>query len=216
VRVETRDVSRIVLYERLPARDLGIPGFAPAARTVGSFQGRPMIAWVGFADDPASRAVLQALAARKKELDANRVPLVAIDCGEPANEAAARTLFRDLGVDALAGRADRRFPLDLQVLLMEVLSPFDRLAYPLVLLFDRAGQLTAVYTGSLKVEDVLLDARTVFSSDPTGLSTEVLLKGRWVTQFPRNLEGLGQIFDVLGEAELGRYYHGLAAARGQR
>ena len=219
VRVKTRDVSRIVLYERLPARDVELPGFAPPAssgRTVGSFQGRPMIAWAGFADDPASRAVLQALAARKAELDKNRVPLLAIECGEPAAEPAARTLFRRLGVDALAGRADKRFLLDLQVLLVEVLSPFDRLAYPLVLLFDGAGQLTAVYSGSLKAEDVFLDARTIVASDPTGPSTEVLLKGHWIAPFPRNLEGVGQIFDVLGEAELGRYYHALAAARAGR
>jgi hypothetical protein len=220
VHVEQRDVSRIVLYERLPARDLELPSFsAPpgkASRSVGSLQGKPFLVWVGFESDPASRSVLQSLAARKKELDANGVPLVALECGDAAAEPAARKLFRELGVDALAGRADKRFLLDLQVIAMEVLSPFDRLAYPLTLLFDRAGQLTAVYSGVPRTEDVFNDARTVFAVDPTGLSTEALLRGRWKNPLSRNLEGIGQIFDLLGEAELGRYYHGLAATRGQR
>jgi hypothetical protein len=175
-----------------------------------------LIAWVGFADDPASRFVLRALAARKKELDANGVPLIAIECGEAAAEAGARKLFRELDVDALAGRADKRFLQDLQVFALEVISPFDRLAYPLTLLFDRSGQLTVLYAGVPRVDEVFSDARATFSMDPNNSSTEALLHGRWANAYSRNLEGMGKIFDLLGEAGLGRYYHGLAAEREQR
>ncbi len=220
VRVEPRDVSRIVLCDRLPARDLEIPSFAAssgkAGRTLKDFQGKPLIAWVGFADDPASRFVLRALAGRKKDLDANGVPLLAIECGDAAAESGARKLFRELGVDALAGRADKRFLQDIQVFAMEVIGPFDRLAYPLTLLFDRSGQLTVLYSGAPRVEEVFTDARTTFSVDPNDSSNEALLHGRWASPYSRNLEGMGQIFDLLGEAGLGRYYHGLAAERGQR
>jgi hypothetical protein len=97
-----------------------------------------------------------------------------------------------------------------------VISPFDRLAYPLTLLFDRGGQLTVLYTGVPHMDEVFTDARATFAMDPNGSSTEALLHGRWASPYSRNLEGMGQIFDLLGEAGLGRYYHGLAAERGQR
>jgi hypothetical protein len=220
VRVEPRDVSRIVLCDRLPARDLEIPSFAAssgkAGRTLKDFQGKPLIAWVGFADDPASRFVLRALAARKKDLDANGVPLLAIECGDAAAESGARKLFRELGVDALAGRADKRFLQDIQVFAMEVIGPFDRLAHPLTLLFDRGGRLAVLYSGVPRMDEVFTDARTTYSVAPNDSSNEALLHGRWASPYSRNLESMGQIFDLLGEAGLGRYYHGLAAERGQR
>ena len=136
--------------------------------------------------------------------------------------AAARTAFGDLariavsligpaGVDALAGRADKRFLQALQVLLVEVLGPFDRLACPMLLLFDKGGQLTVVYAGVPDVAAVLADASATRALDPAGGSTEPLLRGRWARSYPRNLEGLAQIFDLLGDPDLGRYYHAASA-----
>jgi hypothetical protein len=199
VNVERRDVSRIVLYERLPARALELPSAAQPARTVAAFQGRPLLVWVGFSADPPSKFVLEALAAKKKELEGLGVPLVALECGEGAT----------------AG-ADKRFLQDLQVLIMEVLGPFDRLAYPLTLLFDRGGQLTVLYSGAPSIDDVLADAATTRGLDPARLTTEPLLRGKWVRPAPRNVEGLAQIFDLLGRSELGNYYHALARQRAGR
>jgi len=96
---------------------------------------------------------------------------------------------------------------------MEVIGPFEKLAYPIVLLFDRGGQLTAVYAGEIDVAAVLSDAALARALDPNGGSTEPLLRGRWARTYPRNLEGLGQIFDLLGDPDLGRYYHGVAKTR---
>jgi hypothetical protein len=198
-----RDVSRIVLYERLPARELPL-AIAGAPRNVASFGDRPLVVWVGWSDDPASRHALLALAERKKDLDALGAPFVALDAGDTASA---------LPAGALAGKADKRFLQALQVLLMEVIGPFEKLAYPLVLLFDRGGQLTAVYTGEIDAAAVLADVALARALDPNGRSTEPLLRGRWARTYPRNLEGLGQIFDLLGDPDLGRFYHGLARAR---
>lgn len=208
VRTTPRDVSRIVLYERLPARELPLP-IAGAPRKIASFGDRPLLVWVGWSDDAASRHALLSLADRKKDLDALGAPLVALDAADAAPEADAKKLF----AGAIAGKADKRFLQALQVYLMEVIGPFDKLAYPLVLLFDRGGQLTAVYAGEVDVSAVLADAALARALDPNGGSTEPLLRGRWARTYPRNLEGLGQIFDLLGDAELGRYYHGLARTR---
>jgi len=99
---------------------------------------------------------------------------------------------------------------------MEVLGPFDRLAYPLTLLFDRGGALTVVYSGVPSVDDVLADAATTRGLDPAALTTEPLLRGKWARPAPRNVEGLAQIFDLLGRSELGSYYHALARQRAGR
>src|SRR5262249_20889428 len=150
--VEPRDVSRIVLCERLPARPLEIPAYSGESRTVGALEGRAFLVWVGFAADPASSFLLEELAASRKEFAAKGVPLIALECGDDAAQPEARRKIEALGLGALAGRADKRFLQDLQVLTMEVLGPFDRLAYPLTLLFDRGGQLTAIYSGVPRFE----------------------------------------------------------------
>jgi hypothetical protein len=213
VQVESRDVSRIVLYERLPARALEIPATSGEPRTLGALDGRAVLVWVGYAADPASSFLLEKLAASRKDFDANGVSLIALECGDDSAQPEARKRIDALGLGALAGRADKRFLQDLQVLVMEVLGPFDRLAFPLSLLFDRGGQLTVVYSGVPRFEDLVLDARITLALDPKGLSTEPLLRGRWARPFARNLEGLGQIFDLLGDTDLAGYYHGLARAR---
>ena len=211
VSVSQRDVSRIVLFERMPARDLPLPSFQ-APRTIGAFHDRPLLVWVGYSDDAASRSALEALAAKRKDLDALGVAMVALEAGEMEREPDARKLFASAGVDALAGRADKRFLQDLQVLLVEVLGPFDRVAYPLVLLFDKGGQLTVVYTGAPDVTAVLADASAARALDPAGGSTEPLLRGQWSRAYRRNLKGVAQIFDLLGEPDLARFY-GAADAR---
>ncbi len=222
VHVEPRDVTRIVLYERLPAGALELPAFAKLAenaeteRRVADLQGRPFLVWVGLASDAASRYTLQALASQKKALDAIGAPLIALEAGDPAGEAEARELFEKLGVGVLAGRADKRFLRALEVYLVEILGPFERLADPVTLLFDRVGQLTVVYSGVPRVEEVLADVAAARDLDPATRTTEPLLHGRWAQPLSRNLEGVAQIFDVLGDAEIARYYHGLARARSGR
>ena len=211
-----RPVSRIVLYERLPARELPLPGVPSGPKTVGSFANRALLVWVGFADDPASRFVLESLARRRKELDGLGVPLVVLEAGDAAGEAEARKLHASLGVESLAGRADKRFLQAVQVFLMEVLGPFERLGYPLVLLFDRGGQLTVGYAGDVDAAEVIADATTVRGLDPAGGSTEPLLRGRWARTYPRNLEGTAQIFDLLGDPELGRFFRAQKRAREPR
>ena len=206
VRTKLGEESRLVLFERLPARELPLPSFQ-APRTVAAFHDRPFLVWVGYSDDAASRFSLESLAARRKELDALGVPLLALEAGDAEREPDARKLFAGAGLDALAGRADKRFLQALQVLLVEVLGPFDRLACPMLLLFDKGGQLTVVYTGVPDVAAVIADASTTRALDPAGGSTEPLLRGRWARTYPRNLEGLAQIFDLLGDPDLGRYYH---------
>jgi len=217
VRLEPAEIPRIVLYERLPARPLEFPGLAGSPRTVGSFQGRTVLAWIGSTEDPASLFVLRSLAARRRDLDQGGVPLIAMECAQGLDAAQVRERMRSMGVDGeLCGLADRRFLQDLQVLVMEILGPFDRLAYPLTLLFDRGGQLTVLYSGVPRIDDVLTDVVLTHALDPEDLTTEPLLKGRWARPYARNIEGLGQVYDLLGRSELASFYRGLARERGPR
>jgi hypothetical protein len=216
VRAPASEVSRIVLYERLPAAPAALPAFDGARRKLADFKGQPLLVFVGMPGDPASEHQLRALAARKTAIEALGARLLAFPenpGGDPATDAAARKLLEEIGLWEAAGPADRRFHQMIEVFLVEVLGPFDRVAYPLVLLFDRAGQLTVVYTGTEDVETILRDVALARDLDPSGGSTEPLLGGRWALPGRRNLEGVAQIFDLLGDAEMGRYYRGLARAR---
>lgn len=216
VRAQPGEIQRIVLYERLPAAPVVLPSFDGTNRTVATYAGKPLVVFVGKPGDPASEFQLRSLAARKSAFDALGAQLIALSENQeadPGAETAARELQDEIGLASTAGLADRRFHQVVEVFLVEVLGPFDRLAYPLTLLFDRAGQLTAVYTGTAPVDTILADARNL---DPAGRTTERLLGGRWAQAGARNLEGVAQIFDLLGDAEMGRYYHGLARARAGR
>jgi hypothetical protein len=218
VRVPPGEMSRIVLYERLPAAAVDLPSTAQPDRTVGNFSGKPLLAVLVRAGDPASEHALKVLAGKHKVFEALCVPRVVLveGDGDAAADAAAGELVARLGFADLAGAASRRFLRTLQVFLVEILGPFDRLPYPLALLFDGAGALTVVYTGALPFDAIASDAASTRDLDPKTSSTEPLLGGRWAQAYSRNLEGVAQIFDVLGEVDLGRTYHRLAAARAGR
>jgi len=209
---DPRDVERIVLYERLPASAIHLPASARAGRKIADFRGAPLLVWVGPWGDAASQHVLRGLAANQRALRDLGTPLVALDAGDPSAAPAAAKAFEELGLSARAGRAGPRFLRALEVLLVEVVGPFDRLAYPLVLLFDAAGQLTAVYAGTPDVGRVLVDVAATRALNPAETSTATLLGGRWVKPRARNLRGVAQIFDLLGDAELAQYYRGFVRA----
>ncbi|MFN0007534.1 MAG: CRTAC1 family protein [Planctomycetota bacterium] len=186
VRVPPTEVQRIVLYERLPAGPLVLPGIDGSKRGVETYRGQPLLVFLGMPGDAASEHLLQALESRE-------AAFVALGT--------ARVSVKD---------ADQRFHRALEVFLVEILGPFDRVPYPLTMLFDSAGQLTAVYAGPAPVERILADVTLARDLDPATRSTELLLGGRWARPGARNLQVVGQVFDLLGDAEMARYYRGLA------
>jgi hypothetical protein len=189
VRVPPGEVQRIVLHERLPAAPVVLPALDGTSRAIATYRGRPLLVFFGRPGDPATEHQLRCLAAKEKAFAALGTPVVQV-------------------LDA-----DRRFHQLVEVFLVELLGPFDRIPYPLAMLFDAAGQWTALYAGTAPVEGILADVALVRDLDPATRSTELLLGGRWARPGSRNLDVVAKVLDLLGDTELARYYRDLAEAR---
>ena len=209
VRVPARPVERIVLFDRLPAAPVGLPAWEGDPRPIAAFRDRPLVVVLAASGDPASEHHMRAIASRRKafdRLDAELVALSAFPEGDAEAAAASRALHESLGLAGRGGPADRRFLRIAQVLLVEVLGPFDRVPYPLTLCFDRAGQLAVVHAGTPGVDRILADVALVQELDPAGRSTESLLGGRWSQPPARGLENVAKVFELLGEPDLASFY----------
>jgi hypothetical protein len=189
---EPGEVERIVLYERLPAAPVVLPAIDGASARVAGHRGHPVLVFLGRPGDAASEHQRRRLEDEKQRFAALGTPVIPV-------------------LDT-----DRRFRRVAEVFLVELLGPFDSIPYPLALLFDSAGQWTALYAGTPSVDGILADVALVRELDPTSRSTELLLGGRWAQPGSRNLDVVGQVFDLLGDAELSRYYRGLAESRAGR
>jgi hypothetical protein len=110
-----------------------------------------------------------------------------------------------LASSAHLGRSNARLERVLQVVLVEVLGPFD-LPLPIALLCDGEGQLVAIHADPVDVPRLLQDAERAGHLDPSSGSTELVSGGRWIAQGGRDLAVLGSVFQMLGERELAQYY----------
>jgi hypothetical protein len=167
--------------------------------------------------DATSRDALAALSQASTALKSIGVHSVTLAREEAGALDEAKKLLRTDGLEASAGAADARFTLPLEVVLVDVLGPYEKLAMPIQLLLDAQGQLVAVYSGSADPARIVADARTLRSMDPRGRSTEALLGGRWAVGRPsRDLDSVADVFQALGRNDLERFYRDESRARKAR
>jgi hypothetical protein len=204
-----RPVERVVLCDRMPIAPLEVPCFEGTAGTIGASCPEGLLISILLGSDPASRASLEALAPRTRGL-AHAV--LATD--ETKDLAATRAWIASLGLGARAGPADRRFLQALEVVLIEVLGPFEKLPLPLHLLVDREGQLAVFHCGASDPATIAADYARVRALGP-GRSTDALLGGFWAQPPSRDLASVAQIFHTIGRSELARAYQSIAHGPGR-
>lgn len=214
--VEPGKIGRILLLDKLPMRAVELPSFAGGDRRISAFDGQVLLVNMAAAEDDLSHAVLEKLGKEAAALERRGVTLVPLIEGEGPAVEKTRARMRDLGLDARAGPADKRFHQALEVMLIEVLGPFDRLPMPLTLLFDRGGQLLVVYCGDLEVRGLMRDASIAGEMDPKARTTEKLSSGRWVARPARDLEAVAQVYDLLGRSDLAQFCREQSKARAPR
>jgi hypothetical protein len=214
---DARPEERVVLFDRMPMSAIELPLFDGEKRTIASFAGAPLLVTLWSSADPTSREALQALARQSKSLASRGVRCVTLareDAGAVQN---AREFLRTIGLETLSGAADARFTLPLEVVLVEVLGPYDKLAMPIQLLLDGSGQLAVLYSGAADPARIVTDAETLRRMDPKGRATDALLGGRWAAGFPaRDLGSVAEVFQSLGLNDLERFYRDEAHARSAR
>jgi hypothetical protein len=216
ISVEPRPEGRIVLYERMPMRALELPQFDGTQRKIASFAGSPLLVTLWSREDPTSRELITALGQQPQALERLGLRSVTIARGSPNVLKEAEAFLRSNGLAASSGPADARFTLALEVVLVEVLGPYEKLAMPLQLLLDPAGQLVAVYSGEKDLARILPDVETLRAMDPTGRYTEELLGGHWVRFLSRDIDSVADTFAALNLNDLAQFYRETSRARKQR
>ncbi len=206
-------VGRIVLDDRLPLSKLELPG-AGRPRRVESFAGRTLLVALGRASDPETASVFGLLAGARTELEAAHINAWALAIADSGREDVARALLKEHGFAGAGGIADARTLQLLEVLLLEVLGPFEHVPLPLVLLVDRGGSLALVRCGPLEAESLRADTRAVARLEPNARGTESLLGGgRWARKPERALGSVADVLQRLGHAELSAWYRECARSR---
>src|SRR5690606_278811 len=105
----------------------------------------------------------------------------------------------------------------LEVLLVEVLGPFERIPLPLALLVDRGGSLALLRAGPVETQALLADALAVARLAPERRGTEVLAGGgRWARPPERALGAVGDVFERLGRPDWAAWYRERARTRSGR
>jgi len=214
---KSNGVGRIVLDDRLPAGILELHDFGGAPRRVSSFAGRALIVALGRAAEAETQAVWTALAARNAEFESAGIATWSLALQETGKEAEGRAILESRGQRGKSGHLDTREAQALEVLLLEILGPFERIPLPLVLLIDRAGSIALVRCGPVTPEALRADALAVAMLDPRERGTERLVGGgRWVRRPERGLANVGDVFEKLGRPAWAAWYREQARMRTAR
>jgi hypothetical protein len=215
--VRAAGAGRIVLDDRLPAGVVELPTLDGAPIPVGASAGSARIVGLGRASDPATGELCAWLGHEREALRAARIEVHALVLPEPGREAAARDLVAAHLPASAAGLADARTALALEVLLVEVLGPFETLPLPLALVFDSAGALALVRAGPTAPRDLWIDAVGVAALAPGERGTEALVGGgRWVRRPERSLGMLADVLERIGRPAWASWYRDVASRRAAR
>ncbi|MCY2958590.1 MAG: CRTAC1 family protein [Planctomycetota bacterium] len=207
-------VGRIVLDDRLPIGVFELADLAGKSQRVETFAGRALVVAVGRAADPETAALCDALAAHRTELEASGIATWALAIAEPGQEPAAREVLEGHGQRGRCGLLDARASQALEVLLVEVLGPFEKIPLPMVLVIDRGGSLALVRCGPVRDDALLADARAVARLAPERRGTEALVGGgRWARVPERALGSVADVFDRLGRPDWAAWYRERARTR---
>jgi len=210
-------VGRIVLDDRLPVGIFELHDFGGPARPVSTFGGRALLVTIGRAAEVETQDLWAVLAAQSPEFEAAGVVTWALAFKETGKEAEGRALLEARGQKGKSGHLDTREAQALEVLLLEILGPFERIPLPLVLLIDRGGSIALVRCGPVTAEALRADALAVAALDPRERGTERLVGGgRWARRPERGLGSVGDVFEKLGRPALAAWYREQARMRSAR
>ncbi len=208
-------IGRIVLDDRLPAGLFELPDREGRTQRVEAFAGRPLLVGVGRVNDPESAELAAVLAARPSDSEIQGTATWMLVLAEPGQDANTRRWLDQHGSKVSAGPLDARGAQALEVLLVEILGPFDKIPLPLVLAIDRGGSIALVRCGPVSTEALWADARGVARLDPNARGTESLVGGgRWARVPERSLGPVGEVFERLGRPDWAAWYRERARTRG--
>jgi hypothetical protein len=209
-------VGRIVLDDRFPIDPFELADADGTVRRVDSFAGRVLLVGVGRTSDPETVQLADVLAARDPAVSTETIATWLLAIPEPGQEEAGRAWLDRHGPRGAAGLLDARAAQALEVLLVEILGPFEKIPLPLVLAIDRAGSLALVRCGPVTGAALWTDARAVAQLAP-GRGTEALVGGgRWARAPERSLGPVGDVFERLGRPEWAEWYRQRARQRSGR
>jgi len=209
--------TRVPLLDTFPLGAARLVPFGAAPARIDELSGSGGLAVLVWHSGVAeSRAAVTALAARRAGLEAAGLAVFTLALDEARDAAAAEAWVTSLGLASRSGRADRATRLVLDMLLGRTLAPFDDVPLPLVLLFDRRGELGLMQVGTLDLDGLARDAATLAArpDGPEARWATGLTGGRWEGIGPRrSVRSLARRLREVGLPELA---DGLEAAAQQR
>jgi len=207
-------LGRIVLDDRFPVGLFELAGLDGKSRRVDAFAGRALVVAIGRASDPETGALCAALTQLGPALEAEGVATWTLVVAEPGQEADAREFLATHGQRERGGLLDARAAQALEVLLVEVLGPFEKLPLPIALAIDRGGSLALVRCGPVHADALHADLRAVAQLEPTRRGTEALVGGgRWARLPERGLGSVADVFERLGRPDWAAWYRERARTR---
>ena len=179
-------VTRVPLLDRLPLTRLELPRFDGSTPKVGDFAGRSLLVLLWGSWDDANVDTLRELAASKEKLAQAGVVLYPLSMDGVRDEPYVVSVLDTLDLEEGGGRVDRRIQLLVEMSMFEILGPFEDQPLPLGLLFDIEGNLSVIYLGSVRADEVVRDA--ALASEGLGRSESrwptALTGGRWANDGP--------------------------------
>lgn len=195
-----RPRERIVLLDRLPMGALELPSATNDAPRLDSLAGKPALVCLVDAGDPLCLRIVDELARARAELERSGTRVVLVAQGTPEQQSALRARASSMRTDLRA--CDASFLEGVQVFLIDVLGPFEKLPLPLALVLDPVAQLVALHCGPIDVAWLARDCAALKQATPAPRDTREIHPGRMISTPARDLGALAQVFDLLGRAEL--------------
>ncbi len=202
--------SRIVLIDKLPLGPIALPRLEGAPRRIAELAGSAVILSFGSGSDERSLRTFEAIEGQSADLRKYGVRHIVLLLDEPSQQNAARAALSKSAAGASllaeAGFCTQRLRQLLEVMLIEVLGPFESLPQPLHLVLDKGGNLVAIHAAPDQAAEIVRDAATASYLAPEDRGTEALLGGGWARQPARDLKQVAEVLRQLGITELAQYY----------
>jgi hypothetical protein len=211
-----RTVNRIPLVGRLPLNEIVIPSYANPSRKVTELVGAPLLFVLWSQGSEPSVKILQQLAKGKDALAKAGVRIVPLCVDEASRQESAKARLHELGLDEIAGPADRDLLQVLDVLILEIRGNRMGVRLPAGLLLDGAGQLVVLYQGAIDLDEFGRDLRALTQKAPGRLTNAPIMGGQWLEHPRRDWAELASQFASLGRTDLAAYYQSFASASAPR
>ena len=206
---------RVVLADALQVGAVPVPGIddpQTAGRTVSDFAGGPLLLSVWHLNCAHCLSQLNGIRARRSEVDASGLRVLTVNVDPPEDLARAREYLSWYDLDGTeADHRDPRLIAALEILHDEVLE--GSLAAPTSFLIDGAGNLSVLYVGAVRMEELLADVSELGREDGRP-SIERLAHGRRIRATARDHLDLASRFEAADLTELAAWYREAAGKGG--